>query len=160
MHKAIFLDRDGVINHDPGDYTKNLKEFRILPGVFDALKKFQSKGYLLILITNQGGIAKGLYGHAEVKEIHDYFVGSCKDLGISITDIYYSPHHDDFGRSLTRKPGSLMIERALSRYDIDPSQSYMIGDKTRDVVCGEAAGVKGIKMAVNGSLIDILDQIN
>ena len=77
MNKAVFLDRDGVINHDPGDYTKSVEEFTILPNVLEALKKIQDKGYLLILVTNQGGIAKGMYSHDEVAKIHKYFLDEC-----------------------------------------------------------------------------------
>lgn len=159
MEKAIFLDRDGVINHDPGDYTTSLKEFEILPTVMEALKKMQEKGYKLILITNQGGIAKGIYSESTVREIHDYFTRKCSENGIEITAIYFSPHHDNFGRSLSRKPGSLMVERALARYNIDPERSYIIGDKHRDLQAGEGAGVKGIKIETNSPLIDVVGQL-
>jgi D-glycero-D-manno-heptose 1,7-bisphosphate phosphatase len=81
----------------------------------------------------------------------------CRKNGSVITDVYFSPHHDDFGKSLTRKPGSLLIERALYKYDIDPSKSYMIGDKQRDVDCGEAAGVKGILIDTNAPLRGVID---
>ena len=111
-NKAIFLDRDGVINHDPGDYTRSLEEFKILPTVFETLKKLDDAGYLLVLITNQGGIAKGLYSHDDVNEIHTYLREKCIERGFRLTDVYYSPHHPVFGESLSRKPGSLMIEKA------------------------------------------------
>lgn len=159
MNKAIFLDRDGVINHDPGDYTKHLREFTILPDLWNALEVFQERGYLLILITNQGGIAKGLYTHEDVAEIHEYLLSEAKRNGIKITDIYYSPHHDDFGKSLSRKPGSLMIERALAKHDIDPSQSYMIGDKQRDCDAGEKVGVQGVLIPTNAPLKKYIDLI-
>lgn len=157
MDKAIFLDRDGVINHDPGDYTKSLEEFHILPTVMEALKQIQDKGFKLILITNQGGVAKGLYTHDEVARIHDYFIDQCAKNGVTITEVYYSPHHDDYGKSLSRKPGSLMIEKGLAKFQIDPSKSYMIGDKQRDCDCGEAVGVKGILVPTNAPLIDYVD---
>lgn len=159
MNKAIFLDRDGVINHDPGDYTKSLEEFQILPGVVETLLELQKRGYLLILITNQGGIAKGLYGHDEVARIHDYFKSECSKRGVDITDIFYSPHHDDYGLSLTRKPGSLMIERALAKYEIDPTLSWMIGDKQRDLDAASGAGVDGILIKKNTALNQILNQL-
>lgn len=158
-NKAIFLDRDGVINHDPGDYTRSLDEFHVLPTVFEALKTLQDAGYMLILITNQGGIAKGQYTHEAVHDIHRHFIQSCADEGITITNVYYSPHHPDFGESLSRKPGGLMIEKACARYRIDPRASWMIGDKTRDIEAGEKAGVRGILMPVNGDLIDCVPQM-
>ena len=70
--KAIFLDRDGIINHDPGDYTRNISEFTLLPSVLYSLKILVERGFVLILITNQGGIAKGIYSHENVSEIHTY----------------------------------------------------------------------------------------
>lgn len=157
--KAIFLDRDGVINHDPGDYTRSLSEFHVLPTVFDALKQLSEAGYKLILITNQGGIAKGQYTHAAVAEIHTEFKRACSERGIEITDIFYSPHHPDFGASLSRKPGSLMIEKACAKHGIAPSLSWIVGDKERDITAGEAAGVAGVLIPVNGDLIDFVPQL-
>lgn len=158
-NKAVFLDRDGVINHDPGDYTRSLDEFHVLPTVFQALKQLQDAGFLLVLITNQGGIAKGQYTHEAVDEIHTSFVASCAEHGIVITGIYYSPHHPDFGESLSRKPGGLMIEKACARYNIDPSLSWMIGDKARDIEAGNSAGVPGIQIPVNSDLMDVVPQL-
>ena len=158
-NKAVFLDRDGVINHDPGDYTRSLDEFHVLPTVYDALEQLQGAGYILILITNQGGIAKGQYTHDTVDEIHRHFIQSCADKGIRITNVYYSPHHPDFGESLSRKPGGLMIEKACARYGINPGASWMVGDKVRDIEAGENAGVPGILIPVNGDLIDFVPQM-
>jgi D-glycero-D-manno-heptose 1,7-bisphosphate phosphatase len=159
MNKALFLDRDGVINHDPGDYTYSLQEFVILPTVMHALQLAQSKGYKIIIITNQGGIAKGLYTHETVEEIHSFFRQECSKNNIEITDIYYSIDHPEIGNSISRKPHSLMVERALQRYNIDPQLSFMIGDRDRDVQCAEGAGVRGIKMEVNGPLLDYVQSI-
>jgi D-glycero-D-manno-heptose 1,7-bisphosphate phosphatase len=153
-HKGLFLDRDGVINHDPGDYTTSLADFIILPTVIEALKLATVKGYKIIVITNQGGIAKGLYKESEVLRIHSYFCATCQEAGVEITHIYYSPHHPDFGNSLSRKPGSLLMERALARYEIDRDRSVMIGDRERDVECARKAGVRGIQIPVNSDLID------
>jgi D-glycero-D-manno-heptose 1,7-bisphosphate phosphatase len=153
MRAAIFLDRDGVINHDPGDYTKHLSEFHVLPTVMEALKALTEKGFELVLITNQGGIAKGLYAHEDVEEIHREFNKLCVENGTPILDIYYSPHHPNHGESLSRKPGSLMIERACARYNIDPRRSWMVGDKERDLEAGRGAGVRGHLLPVNGDLL-------
>ncbi len=154
--KAVFLDRDGVINHDPGDYTRHLSEFHILPTVLPALKKLHETGFLLVLITNQGGIAKGQYSHDDVAEIHRYFTRVCADEGIDIAAIYYSPHHESTGKSLSRKPGSLMVERAIGRFNIDPGRSFMIGDKQRDLDCAADAGVKGVLIPTNAPLMEYL----
>jgi D-glycero-D-manno-heptose 1,7-bisphosphate phosphatase len=156
MAKGLFLDRDGVINHDPGDYTYSLEEFVILPTVIDALQLARDKGYKIILITNQGGIAKGLYPESEVRRIHRYFLDVCQKAGVEITAIYFSPHHPDFGNSLSRKPERLMVERGLARYRLNPTESVMIGDKDRDIRCANDAGVKGILMETNGDLLEVI----
>jgi D-glycero-D-manno-heptose 1,7-bisphosphate phosphatase len=159
-HKALFLDRDGVINHDPGDYTYSLETFALLPDVLLALKLAADKGYLLVVITNQGGIARGLYTEAEVRRMHDYLRDRCRTLGAEITAIYFSPHHPDHGNSLSRKPERLMIERALARYRIDPARSLMVGDRQRDLDAAAAAGVPGVLMATNGSLLEVVNRLD
>jgi D-glycero-D-manno-heptose 1,7-bisphosphate phosphatase len=150
---AIFLDRDGVINHDPGDYTTSLAEFHLLPTFLDALKSLKNKGFEFVIITNQGGIAKGLYTHEAVHEIHDHLRNVCAEQGTPLLDIFYSPHHPDFGASLSRKPGSLMVERACAKHNLDASRSWMIGDKARDLEAAAGAGVRGILIPVNGDLL-------
>lgn len=154
--KALFLDRDGVINHDPGDYTMTAEEFIILPTVMEALALAQSKGYLIFVITNQGGIAKGLYTHETVAVIHDALHRTCQEWGVEIKRIFYSPHHPEFGNSLTRKPQRLLMERALYRYNLDPTKSVMIGDRERDVQCAQQVGVRGILIPTNSPLIDVV----
>lgn len=152
---AILLDRDGVINHDPGDYTTCLEEFHLLPTVLDTLRKWRRAGFKLIVITNQGGIAKGLYGHADVDRIHGHLREVCAAHGAPIDDILYSPHHPDFGRSLSRKPGSLLVERALARHALDPRRCWMFGDKARDIECALGAGVgQGVLIRPNAPLSD------
>lgn len=150
---AIFLDRDGVINHDPGDYTKSLAEFHLLPTFLDALKSLKNKGFEFVIITNQGGIAKGLYTHDAVHEIHEHLRRVCAEQGTPLLDIFYSPHHPDFGASLSRKPGSLMVERACAKHQLDASRSWMVGDKARDLEAAAGAGVRGIQIPVNGDLL-------
>ena len=157
--KAIFLDRDGVINHDPGDYTRSIEEFSILPTALEALRILAEKGYIFILITNQGGIAKGLYSHNAVNEIHNHLRNLCKENGSPLTDIYYSPHHEITGLSLSRKPGSMMVERAIARYNINPAESWIIGDKQRDLDCASILGVQGVLIPTNGALIDYIHSL-
>jgi D-glycero-D-manno-heptose 1,7-bisphosphate phosphatase len=155
-NKALFLDRDGVINHDPGDYTMSVEEFIILPTVIDALVLAKSKGYIIIVITNQGGIAKGLYTHETVATMHEKLNRTCQESDVEIKRIFYSPHHPEFGNSLTRKPERLLMERALSLYHIDPSKSVMIGDRERDVQCAQQVGVRGILIPMNSDLLDVV----
>jgi D-glycero-D-manno-heptose 1,7-bisphosphate phosphatase len=123
------------------------------------LKRLSDAGFKLIVITNQGGIAKSLYSHEDVNEIHAHFMAQCAEHGFSLTGIFYSPHHPDFGESLSRKPGSLMLERACAKFDIDPGQSWMVGDKRRDIEAGEGAGIRGLLLPVNGDLEDEIDTL-
>ena len=159
-NKALFLDRDGVINHDPGDYTFSLGEFELLPDTISSMKIAHEKNYLIIVITNQGGIAKGLYTHEVVKSMHDHLRSECLKNGFDITRIFYSPHHPDFGNSLTRKPESLMLERAFARYDIDIQRSLIIGDRDRDIECAAKVGVKGILIPTNSSFLKIVESLD
>lgn len=149
---AIFLDRDGVINHDPGDYTTCLTEFVILPGVLQALKQWSDEGYAIVVITNQGGVAKARYTLDDFLEMDAYMTTTFNEAGIDFIETYYCPHHDAISQCLCRKPQPGMIEKAIARHRIDPSQSVMIGDKWRDVEAAEAAGVRGIKIDVNQDL--------
>ena len=143
MNKCIFLDRDGVINVDCVDYTYKVEEFIIMPKVIEGLKKMKEDGYLLVVITNQSGIAKGVYGHEDVHLCHDYFQKECGNL---IDHFYYSPYHPVQSESLTRKPGSLMFERAIARFNIDIAKSWMIGDKERDLAPARKLGIKTMQI--------------
>lgn len=118
MNKCIFLDRDGVINKDYVDYTYKVEDFEILPNVIEGLKKFKEAGYLLVVITNQSGIAKGVYGHEDVLACHDYFQ---QESGNLIDRYYYCPYHPVESESLTRKPESLMFEKAIAKFNVDIS---------------------------------------
>lgn len=149
---VIFLDRDGVVNHDPGDYTKHLSEFTILPGVVEQLKSWTSEGYSIVVITNQGGIAKKKYSISDFYEIDAFMSKTFLDNGIAYLDTYFCTHHDAIGKCLCRKPLSGMIEKAIHCHNVDAAKSVMIGDKMRDVECAENAGVRGIKIDVNQDL--------
>lgn len=151
-NKALFLDRDGVINRERGEYTYKVDDFEILPDVVQTLKIAQEKGYKLILITNQGGIAKGIYTHEDVAKCHHYFEQELSNNGVNLTDVFYSPHHQDYSKSLDRKPGSLMFEKALAMHKIDPSLSVMIGDSERDIIASEKVGIKGFLIQPNSSI--------
>lgn len=158
MNKAIFLDRDGVINVERG-YTHRLEDFVILPDLIEVLKILQKRGYLLIIITNQSGIAKDLYTQADVEMLHHYLLQEFKKNDIVISEIYYCIHHPDVSRCICRKPDSLFVEKGLARFQVDPDKSYFIGDKDRDVEAAAKGGVKGIQIPSNSSLKLILDQI-
>ena len=140
-NKCIFLDRDGVLNRDRVNYAYHLEHFEILPGVPEALKEFKNAGYLLIVVTNQSGIAKGIYSRKDMEVCHQYFQQQTHN---SIDAFYFAPYHPSVTASLTRKPDSLMFEKAIARYKIDVSQSWMIGDKERDLVPAHKLGIRSI----------------
>jgi len=161
IKKAVFLDRDGVLNKELGDYVCKIEDFKILEHNFSALKKLQSRGYLLIVITNQGGLAKGWYSEETLGLMHDNLRNTYAEQGIIISDVYYCRHHPEYnGNCLCRKPGSIMLEKAIARFGIDASSSYFIGDRERDVIAGEAAGVKGILIDSDQPIGEILNLIN
>lgn len=158
-NKALFLDRDGVINRERGEYTYLVEDFEILPSVIPTLKKALDLGYKLIVVTNQGGIAKGLYTHQDVENVHQYLRSKLAEFNVELTDIFYSPHHQDYSLSLDRKPGSLMFEKAIALHQINPQTSFMIGDSERDIVASEKVGVKGFLMEGNTSIEFILKHL-
>lgn len=141
MNKCIFLDRDGVINRDRVDYAYDLSHFEMLPGVSKALARLKKVGYLLVVVTNQSGIAKGIYARADMEACHRYMHEHTDHV---IDAVYYAPYHPVRTASLTRKPDSLMFEKAIARFDIDPAQSWMVGDKERDIIPAHKFGIPGI----------------
>jgi D-glycero-D-manno-heptose 1,7-bisphosphate phosphatase len=159
-NKAVFLDRDGVLNHDPGDYTYLEEEFTILPDVAEVLKSFAAKGFKLIVITNQGGIGRGRYNLNDYYKINELLFNRLKSQGVELTDHFFCPHHPVSSNCLCRKPGSLLVEKAVHLHNVDTEKSFFIGDKQRDLDAGNALGIKGIKIEVNTSLKLVQHLIN
>lgn len=160
MGKVVFLDRDGVINSDEGlYYIFRISDFRLNPGVPEAIKLMHDKGYQVVVISNQGGIGKGLYTKADTDAVHDYLQQLLAKAGTFVDAFYYCPHHPDSGLCLCRKPGSLMIEKALARFDFDRELSVLIGDSSRDIQAAEAAGVRGYKIPKNSNLLEFIQSI-
>ena len=154
------MDRDGVLNVDRVDYVYRMEDFIIPKGVPEALIALKEAGYLLVVITNQSGIDKGIYAHQDVDTLHTYMLNEFTKNKISILEVYYSPHHPDKGKSISRKPDSLLLEKAIARFDIDVTKSYFIGDRDRDIDSATKVGVKGILVDSNQSLLPIIDSIN
>jgi D-glycero-D-manno-heptose 1,7-bisphosphate phosphatase len=159
-NRALFLDRDGVLNRERGEYTYRVEDFDILPDVAETLQKVQELGFKLIVITNQGGIAKGLYGHEDVQKVHRFFQNQMSEQGVEIDDFFYSPNHDVVSKSLDRKPDSLLLEKAIYLHNIDPLRSFMIGDSDRDCQAAGKVGVKCFKIESNTSISFILDHLH
>jgi len=143
-NNAIFLDRDGVINKEV-NHLSDPNNFEFIEGSIEALKILKQKGFLLIIITNQAGIARGLFTDETLKSIHNKMNKRLKQDGVELDDIFYCPHHPDFsGPCDCRKPNPGMIFNAKSKYNIDLNNSFMIGDTLKDIQTGIAAKCKTV----------------
>ncbi|WP_244968407.1 D-glycero-beta-D-manno-heptose 1,7-bisphosphate 7-phosphatase [Rosenbergiella australiborealis] len=146
MKPAIFLDRDGTINLDHG-YVHTSDDFQFIDGVIDAMIELKKMGYLLVLITNQSGIARGLFTEEQFMHLTEWMDWSLADRGVDLDGIYFCPHHPQAAVETyrqdceCRKPKSGMFLDAKAEFDIDMSASYMIGDKKEDMLAALAAGV-------------------
>ncbi|MFX1498809.1 MAG: D-glycero-beta-D-manno-heptose 1,7-bisphosphate 7-phosphatase [Promethearchaeota archaeon] len=139
INKAIFLDRDGVINEEV-NHLSDPENFQFIEGSIEALKILKSLGYLLIIISNQAGIAKGYFSEATLKEIHNKMNRILNENNITLDDIFYCPHHPDFtGPCNCRKPNPGMILKAKDKYNIDLRESFMVGDTLNDIETGLGA---------------------
>ena len=157
MNRVVFLDRDGVINRKGPSYYVSREEDLILnEGVTEALGYFTSRGFKLIVITNQGGISKGLFSVTDLENLHDKLRKELSVENIELTDIYYCPHHPDNEECRCRKPGTLLFEQAISKYDIDADQSFMIGDSLTDIEAAKKMGITGILIPTNGNMMDLV----
>ena len=140
-NRAVFFDRDGVINVDRNNYTYCQEDFKLMPGIIEVMQALKKRGFLLIVITNQAGIAKGIYTDQEVDELHDHFQNISGQL---VDGFYHAPGHPDYSESLSRKPDSLLFEKAIAKFKIDPALSWMIGDKERDLIPAKNLGIKTV----------------
>ncbi|RME54273.1 D-glycero-beta-D-manno-heptose 1,7-bisphosphate 7-phosphatase [Candidatus Woesearchaeota archaeon] len=142
MAKAIFLDRDGVINKEV-QFVARPEEFHLLPNTIEALKLLNKTDYKLIIITNQSGMGYGYYTEENYNAVTDKMLKLFAEEGIRIDDIFYCPHRYE-EECNCRKPNTGMLKKAKAKYDIDFSQSWLIGDKTSDIKAGENIGAKTI----------------
>ncbi|HLP14125.1 MAG TPA: HAD-IIIA family hydrolase [Flavobacteriales bacterium] len=161
MHsnKAIFFDRDGVLVHEDGEYTFTRQKLRINQNVPEFLAEVKKRGYLLFVITNQGGVGKGLYTKKEVAEMHTILAAEFEKAGVKMEKYLVCAHHPVSSNCLCRKPGSLLLERAIALYNLDVKASYLIGDRERDVQAAQRAGINPILITSNSSLFTILDKV-
>lgn len=147
MTPALFLDRDGTLNYDAG-YTYHPDDLKWIPGAKELIKLANDAGWLVFVVTNQGGIAKGLYGDMDVILFHKAMQTDLANIGAHIDDIDWCPHHPDgivkeyvSAGCDCRKPKPGMLTRLIHKWNVDVVNSIMIGDKTTDVVAGISAGI-------------------
>ena len=150
--KAIFLDRDGVINKEK-NYLYKKEDFEFIDGVFDACKYFQKLGYQLIVVTNQSGIARGYYQEEDFQKLTQWMLGQFTNQGLRILDVFFCPHGPESTCSC-RKPKPGMLLEARGKYNIDMKNSWMIGDKEADVQAANAAGIENTILVKTGHNID------
>jgi D-glycero-D-manno-heptose 1,7-bisphosphate phosphatase len=158
LRKAAFLDRDGVINIDHG-YLYQPEQFDFIDGVFDACRHLQNLGYLLIVVTNQSGIARGYYTEHQFALLTSWMKQQFAAQGVKIDGVYYCPHHLEKGQNPynidcdCRKPQPGMFNQAIREYGIDPAQSLMLGDKAADMQAASAAGVARKVLVLSGQTL-------
>ncbi len=141
MRKALFLDRDGVVNIEK-NYLHKIEEFEFVEGIVEVCRAYAEKGYVIIIVTNQSGIARGMYTEADFQLLSRWMVDHFASLGITIEHIYHCPHHEEIsGPCECRKPSPGMFLEAQRDFGIDMAASVMIGDNERDIEAAQRAGV-------------------
>jgi len=151
MHKALFLDRDGVVNVEK-NYLFKKEDFVFINGIFDLCRHYSQKGYLIFIVTNQSGIARGYYSESDFINLNNWMIGEFKKKGVEISKIYYCPHHPDYGNECEcRKPKPKMLLDAKEEFDLDMSSSLLVGDKERDIEAALNAGVKETYLLLDSS---------
>jgi D-glycero-D-manno-heptose 1,7-bisphosphate phosphatase len=143
---GLILDRDGVINHDPG-YLHKIEDCRFIDGIFPLVRAFRERGFAIVVATNQAGIGHGLYSEADFHKLMDFMKDQFRRHGAAIDAVYHCPYHPEAGVSdyrrdhPWRKPGPGMILQAAADLELDLSASWMVGDKNSDMIAARTAGV-------------------
>ncbi len=146
QQKAVFLDRDGVINYDSA-YVFQTQDFQFIAGVFEACRQFMQLGYQIIIITNQSGIAREYYSESDFAQLNQWMLKQFAKHDVSIRDVYYCPHHPIHGQGKykldcdCRKPQPGMIKQAQQEHNLDLQQTVLVGDKLSDIQAGKSAGI-------------------
>lgn len=141
MPKALFLDRDGVVNVEK-NYLYKIEDFELIDVIVEVCKHYETLGYLIIIVTNQSGISRGYYTQEDFNRLSQWMIEHFKSLGVTITHIYHCPHHESIdGHCDCRKPQPGMFLEAQKDFDLDMARSIMIGDNERDIQAAIRAGV-------------------
>ena len=144
--KAVFLDRDGTLNVDSG-YVHRIADWIWIPGAIAAVGLLKRAGYLIVIVTNQAGIARGLYNEDNLRSLHDWVQADLRQYDLEVDAFYHCPHHPDFGARRDcscRKPKPGMLLAAAQDLRVDLRASWMVGDKASDIEAGLAAGVRTV----------------
>lgn len=155
MKKALFLDRDGVINVDHG-YVHEVDKCEFIEGIFNLTQLATRLGHLIFIVTNQAGIGRGYYTEAQFNQFMNWMLIQFEKQGVKITKVFYSPFHPKFGKGkykknhFSRKPNPGMLLQAINEFKLDASSSVLIGDNVSDIEAGIAAGI-GNNLFLGGS---------
>ncbi|MCQ2976080.1 MAG: HAD family hydrolase [Bacteroidales bacterium] len=156
-NKLAIFDRDGVIDDNSKLYYIYKKEdFIFNPGVKEAMAYFTKNNYKIAIVSNQSGIAKGIYTLEDIENLHNWMNEELKNFGAIVNKIYVCPHHPNFSNCLCRKPSPLMLEKAMAEFNADFESSFFVGDSDSDVEAGTKAGIKTFKVKHNGNLYNQL----
>jgi len=156
--KTIFIDRDGVINKERNDYVKSTSELEIFPNVAKNIKLLKDAGFLVVVITNQSTINRGLVTHETINQIHESIQIFLKKNGTHVDGFYYCPHKPDENCNC-RKPKPGLLQQAISDLNIDLNLTWMIGDNDSDIEAATSIGCKAVKIGRNYSLDNAVENI-
>lgn len=163
--RALFLDRDGVINHD-GGYVHTPEQTEWLPGIFDLVRLAHTAGYLPIVVTNQAGIGRGYYSEHDFLSYTDWVHGQFRRQRAPLLATYYCPHHPTAGVGVLkvececRKPKPGMLLAAIERFEVDASRSVLVGDKYSDLEAGRSAGLGLCLLLASGNLDGVMARLH
>src|SRR6185437_8335002 len=159
---AAFLDRDGVLNVDRG-YAHKPEEIEMIPGAAAAVRLLNEVGYYVFVVTNQSGVARGLYSEDAIEQVHRHIQDILRAEGAHIDAFYYCPHHPDGSvkefaiQCRCRKPEAGMLEQAAREWPVDLGRSFLIGDRDHDLAAATAFRVRGVKFDADaGPLLDLV----
>jgi D-glycero-D-manno-heptose 1,7-bisphosphate phosphatase len=157
LKPAVFLDRDGTLNVEK-NYLHRIEDWEWITGAPLAIKALRNQGFTIIVVTNQSGIARGMYGRDDVVKLHDYVNAELAKLGTKIDAFYFCPHHQNFGEACDcRKPKAGMLFEAAKNHSIDLGRSWLIGDKSIDCEAALVAGVKPILVKTGHGVREALE---
>ena len=156
--KTVFVDRDGVINQERSDYVKSISELEIYPNVAENIKLLKDAGFLVIVITNQSAVNRGIISHEMINQIHNSIQDHLKKYGTFLDGFYYCPHTPNENCNC-RKPKPGLLQKAILELNIDLNSSWMIGDSDSDIEAANSIGCKAIKISDSFSLDNAVGKI-
>ena len=156
--KTVFVDRDGVINQERSDYVKSISELEIYPNVAKNIKLLKDAGFLVVVITNQSAVNRGIVTPEMINQIHNSIQDHLKKYGTFLDGFYYCPHTPDENCNC-RKPKSGLLEKAILELNVDLNSSWMIGDSDSDIEAADSVGCKAIKISDSFSLDNAVEKI-